>query len=138
MSEHSLSKDDALIRWHFRSTCHVMGAYCEHTSLSREVPVVEPVYLVTSVPMSREASTTMKTCPCTPTAAAMSCAPRVAKASAERLQKTPSEKGVWYWSTVPQAPAAEWGQWTSYVSPTSMPTQCSHAYSFVNLASSAS
>ena len=43
MSAQSLSNDDAEIRWHLRSTCHVMGEYAEHTSLSRLVPVVEPV-----------------------------------------------------------------------------------------------
>ncbi len=35
------------MRWHLRSTCQVIGVKREQTSLSREVPVVEPVYLAT-------------------------------------------------------------------------------------------
>merc|ERR1711981_1316357 len=48
MSAHILSKLEAEIRWHLRSTCQVMGVYWEHTLLLRDVPVVEPVYAATS------------------------------------------------------------------------------------------
>ena len=44
-------------------------------------------------------------------------------------------KGVWYWYLVPHAPAAECGQWISYVSPTSMWEQCCQLYGVVNLGS---
>lgn len=43
MSLHILSKEDAEMRWHLRSTCQVIGPYAEQMVLSREVPVVEPV-----------------------------------------------------------------------------------------------
>merc|ERR1712003_76604 len=48
MSKHILSKLDAEIMWHLRSTCHVMGVYWEQISSLRVVPVVEPVYFARS------------------------------------------------------------------------------------------
>ena len=43
MSLHILSKEEAEIMWHLRSTYQVIGVYREHMELSRDVPVVEPV-----------------------------------------------------------------------------------------------
>ena len=48
MSLHMWSHDFAEMTWHVRSTCYVIGEYIEHTLLSREVPVVEPMYVATS------------------------------------------------------------------------------------------
>merc|ERR1719277_1255291 len=52
MSAHILSKLEAEMRWHLRSTCQVIGAYPEQISLLRDVPVVEPVYFAISLPYS--------------------------------------------------------------------------------------
>ena len=43
MSAHILSNVEAEMRWHVLSTCHVIGDHAEHTELSLDVPVVEPV-----------------------------------------------------------------------------------------------